>query len=30
MPSVIERAFDPPEGFDPEQQGDWNHDLVTF
>lgn len=26
----IERAFDPPEGFDPEQQGDWNSDLVTF
>ena len=26
----IERAFDPPEGFDPEQQGDWNSDLVTY
>ena len=28
--AVIERSFDPPEGFDPEQQGDWNSDLVTF
>ena len=26
----IERAFDPPEGFDPEQQGDWSSELVTF
>jgi hypothetical protein len=28
--TAIERAFDPPEGFDPEQQGDWNPDLITF
>lgn len=26
----IQRAFDPPAGFDPEQQGDWNPDLVTY
>jgi hypothetical protein len=26
----IERAFDPPAGYDPEQQGDWDHKLVTF
>jgi hypothetical protein len=28
--TAIERAFDPPEGFDPEQQGEWSPDLVTF
>ena len=28
--AAIERSFDPPEGFNPEQQGDWNSDLVTF
>ena len=28
--TAIERAFDPPAGFDPELQGDWNPDLVTF
>jgi hypothetical protein len=27
---AIERAFDPPAGFDPGQQGDWNEDLLTF
>jgi hypothetical protein len=26
----IQRAFNPPEGFDPEQQGDWNPDLITY
>ena len=26
----IERAFSPPEGFDPEMQGDWNDELITF
>ncbi len=26
----IERAFEPPPGFDPEQQGEWNDDLLTF
>jgi len=26
----IERAFDPPEGFDPEMQGEWNEQLITF
>jgi hypothetical protein len=28
--SDIERAFESPEGFDPEMQGDWNNDLITF
>ncbi|MFC1878730.1 hypothetical protein ACFLZW_02340 [Chloroflexota bacterium] len=26
----IERTFDPPDGFDPEVQGEWDPDLVTF
>jgi hypothetical protein len=26
----IERAFDPPEGFDPEAQGEWDNSLLTF
>jgi hypothetical protein len=26
----IERAFEPPEGFDPQVQGDWEEDLITF
>jgi len=26
----IERAFNPPDRYDPEQQGDWDPDLVTF
>lgn len=26
----IERAFDPPPGYDPDQQGEWNPDLTTF
>ena len=26
----IERAFHPPEGYDPDIQGDWDPDLVTF
>jgi hypothetical protein len=26
----IERAFTPPLGFDPEQQGEWDPDIVTF
>lgn len=26
----IQRAFDPPPGYDPEMQGDWDSDLVTF
>lgn len=26
----IERTFDPPEGFDPEAQGEWDSSLVTF
>lgn len=26
----IERAYAPPEGFDPELQGEWDDSLVTF
>jgi hypothetical protein len=26
----IERAFEPPEGFDPAQQGDWDDEILTF
>lgn len=26
----IERAYEPPAGYDPEEQGDWEKDLVTF
>ncbi len=26
----IERAFEPPEGYDPELQGDWIDELVAF
>ncbi len=26
----IERAFEPPEGYDPEIQGEWDANLVTF
>jgi hypothetical protein len=26
----IERAFDPPRGYDPELQGEWDESLVTF
>jgi hypothetical protein len=26
----IERAFEPPDGYDPEKQGDWDVSLVTF
>jgi len=28
--TAIERVYEPPEGFDPEQQGDWDKDIVTF
>ena len=27
---AIERAFKPPHGYDPEEQGEWNEDLLTF
>jgi hypothetical protein len=27
---AIERTFAPPPGYDPEQQGDWNDELLTF
>ena len=26
----IERAFEPPPGYDPESQGDWDEELLTF
>lgn len=26
----VERALKPPTGYDPEKQGEWNEDLVTF
>jgi hypothetical protein len=26
----IERVYEPPEGYDPEQQGEWDESLVTF
>jgi hypothetical protein len=26
----IRRTFEPPAGFDPEQQGDWDENIVTF
>ena len=26
----IERTFEPPEGYNPDVQGDWNSDLVAF
>jgi hypothetical protein len=26
----IERQYEPPTGYDPEQQGEWDASLVTF
>lgn len=26
----IDRAFEPPDGYDPEQQGEWDETLITF
>jgi hypothetical protein len=26
----IERAYEPPKGYDAEQQGDWEDDIITF
>lgn len=28
--TAIERLFEPPEGYDPNMQGEWDHKLVTF
>jgi hypothetical protein len=28
--TAIERAFAPPAGYDPEQQGEWDPSLLTF
>lgn len=30
MEHAIDRAFGPPEGYDPEVQGEWNEQLLTF
>ncbi len=30
MEHGIDRAFGPPEGYDPEAQGEWNEQLLTF
>jgi hypothetical protein len=27
---AIERAFNPPSGYDAAEQGDWNPDLISF
>jgi hypothetical protein len=27
---AVEPLFQPPDGYDPEQQGDWNDELLTF
>ena len=26
----VEQAYEPPEGYDPDQQGDWDYGLMTF
>lgn len=26
----IEQSFEPPDGYDPEQQGEWDYNLVTY
>ena len=28
--TAIERAYEAPEGYDPEQQGDWDASIITF
>lgn len=28
--TAIQRAYEPPKGYDPEQQGEWNPALLTF
>ncbi len=28
--TAIERVYKPPKGFDPDMQGDWMKDLITF
>src|SRR5512143_4108649 len=28
--TAIERLFEPPQGYDPDQQGEWDEALVTF
>lgn len=30
MEHTIDRAFGPPEGYDPDLQGEWNDQLLTF
>jgi hypothetical protein len=28
--TAIHRVYEPPEGYDPEQQGEWDENLITF
>jgi len=28
--TAITRLYDPPKGYNPEEQGEWNPDLITF
>lgn len=28
--TAIVRAYEPPEGYDPEQQGEWDETMLTF
>ena len=28
--TAIQRAYEPPDGYDPEQQGEWDENLITF
>ena len=28
--TAIERLYEPPEGYDPEQQGEWDESTLTF
>ena len=30
MEHAIDRAFGPPDGYNPESQGEWNDELLTF
>jgi hypothetical protein len=27
---AIERAYEPPKGYDPDQQGEWDENILTF
>ncbi len=28
--TAIERAYEPPKGYKPEEQGEWDNNLITF